>query len=62
METKSYKEGGMGGKKQKEFWVKVNEKEEMEVNLNSKYTIEKENKYYDVMPFVIDLINEKNQL
>lgn len=41
--------------------MKVNEKE-MEVNLNSKYTIEKGNKYYEVMPLVIDLINEKNQL
>ena len=34
----------------------------MEVKLNNKYTIEKDNKYYEVMPFVIDLINEKNQL
>ena len=33
---------------------------ELEVYLNNKYTIDKENKYYEVMQLVIDMINEKN--
>jgi len=62
METKEYQGGSKKNTKERVFWVKVGEKEEMEVNLNNKYTLNKDDKYYEVMPFVIDLINEKNML
>ena len=35
---------------------------EMEVQLNNRYTVGPQSKYFEVMPFVIDLINEKNKL
>ncbi len=35
---------------------------EREVHLNSTYTIQEDHRYFEVMPLVINLINEKNSL
>jgi hypothetical protein len=53
---------GRAGKKGQDFWVKMVGEKEMEVMLNNKYTLGPEDKYFEAMPFVIDLINEKNSL
>ena len=48
--------------KEKEFSFKQVSQNELQVMLNNKYTIDKNSKYFEVIPFVIDLINEKNNL
>lgn len=35
---------------------------ELEVFLNNKYVLDKENKYFEVMPLLIYMINQKNSL
>lgn len=47
----------MMGKKEGDFYVKSVSENEKEVQLNNKYTINSENKYFEVIPFVINLIN-----
>lgn len=44
-------------KKRGAFAIDMNPNGELEVFLNSKYTIDKDNKYFEAMPLVIDLIN-----
>lgn len=45
---------------QSRFGVKHLNDDEVEVQLNGKYTIKKEDKYFDTIDFLIELINEKN--
>ena len=52
----------MKASKLDEFFVKSVSDKEREVHLNSTYSIDRDHKYYEVMPLVINLINEKNML
>ena len=50
------------GKKKGDFCINMTPNNELEVFLNNKYVLDKENKYFEVMPLVIYMINEKNNL
>lgn len=51
----------MKEKSKDEFFVKSISEKEREVRLNNTYNITSEHKYFEVMPLVINLINEKNR-